>query len=109
MLLIKDPSYNCWTLPIGRWQVDDVSYEDAASRETWEIGGIKCKTTRSLGVISARHFGNMVCFFEATVENLETEWPEPGKGNRRWCTYAEAVHALQNEGLAALAKSTMKR
>lgn len=120
VLLIQSTRHDTWVLPKGGWEMDEATAQDAACREAWEEAGIICKVTYDLGCIEEKRSPSQMTkeapraiyhFFEATVDKLENEWPESHKRNRKWCTYAEAAHALKDrpELLAALNKSTMHR
>ncbi|KAK6359367.1 hypothetical protein TWF696_000528 [Orbilia brochopaga] len=104
---------NCWVLPKGGWETDEGDAETAAQREAWEEAGITGKITKSLGKIrDNRSTANAVfLFFEMTVEEELSEWPEMKKRKRKWVTYKEASEKFgtRSEMLDALDRSSIKR
>lgn len=100
--------------------MDEKTAEDAACREAWEEAGIVCKIQRDLGKIPDRrgpeeltaHAPRAVFqFFEVMVEKEEAKWPEMGKRDRKWMSYAEANQALaaRPELQEALNRSSIAR
>ncbi|KAJ6260218.1 Diphosphoinositol polyphosphate phosphohydrolase aps1 [Drechslerella dactyloides] len=104
---------NCWVLPKGGWETDESEAETAAQREAWEEAGITGKVTKFLGKIrDNRSSANAVfLFFEMTVEEELSEWPEMKKRKRKWVSYKEAAEKFgsRSEMLDALDRSCIKR
>ena len=120
VLLVQSTRRGGWVLPKGGWEVDEPTAQEAACREAWEEGGIIAKVTYDLGVIPDKRKTDQLTssapkalyhFFEATVERMETKWPEMHKRQRTWMTFKQAEQALAErpELLEALKKCTMHR
>jgi diphosphoinositol-polyphosphate diphosphatase len=120
VLLIQSTRRGGWVLPKGGWETDEATAQDAACREAWEEAGVVVRVTADLGTIpeyrKAHQFTSQAPkaayhFFEATVERLETQWPEMHKRSRQWMTFAQAQQALSErpELLDALQRCTMSR
>ncbi|KAF4125894.1 diphosphoinositol-polyphosphate diphosphatase [Geosmithia morbida] len=116
VLLIQSTRRKGWVLPKGGWETDETC-EGAATREAWEEGGITIKIDYTLDEIEekrppksskerARYY-----FYQATVLEEFSEWPERHKRERKWFTYSEAVQALESrpELQEALERSTLNR
>ncbi|KAF3933332.1 hypothetical protein ABW19_dt0202318 [Dactylella cylindrospora] len=104
---------NCWVLPKGGWETDEATAEVAAQREAWEEAGITGKVTKSLGKIrdnrsSARA---IYIFYEMTVEEELSDWPEKSKRKRKWVTYKEATEKFgsRSEMKDALDRSSISK
>lgn len=119
VLLIQSTRRAAWVLPKGGWETDEECIE-AAEREAWEEAGIVCKIDYDLGTISETRAPKQISkdapralyqFYEATVVEEKSEWPERHKRSRKWFSYAEAIEALQPrpELAEALKRSTVKR
>ncbi|KAI2631715.1 NUDIX domain-containing protein [Xylaria nigripes] len=119
VLLIQSTRRKGWVLPKGGWELDEECV-DAASREAWEEAGIVIEVKHDLGDIvdsrppkklSEEAPKALYRFYEATVTQEESEWPEGHKRERKWFTYSEAKAALSNrpELLQALEASTIHR
>ncbi|KAI9665668.1 MAG: hypothetical protein M1821_003602 [Bathelium mastoideum] len=119
VLLIGSSRRGDWVLPKGGWELDEATAQDAAVREAWEEGGLICRITYDLGMISEQRQPEQITteapraayhFFEAIVEKLEDRWPEMHR-RRQWMTFAQAEVALRDrpELLDALRRSTMRR
>ncbi|TGO33128.1 hypothetical protein BHYA_0264g00010 [Botrytis hyacinthi] len=119
VLLIQSTRRNAWVLPKGGWETDEECIQ-AAQREAWEEAGIVCTVDYDLGQITETRTAKQISknapkalyqFFQVTVTSEETEWPERHKRNRKWATYSEAKHDLQErpELLQALERCTIQR
>lgn len=119
VLLVQSTHRNDWVLPKGGWESDEECTE-AAEREAWEEAGIICKIDYDLGQISDMRTAKQLSkdapraiyqFYEATVTEERSDWPERHKRNRKWMTYADAAEALKSrpELAEALKRSTVKR
>lgn len=120
VLLIQSTRRNGWVLPKGGWELDEPTASAAACREAWEEAGILCKVERDLGHIADTRPTGAVTktapkasyhFFEATVTEERSEWPEKHKRTRQWYGYTQAVQLLHSrpELLEALRRSSVKR
>jgi len=120
VLLIQSTRRNGWVLPKGGWELDEATASAAACREAWEEAGIICKVERDLGHIAdnrptsalTRHSPKASYqFFEASVTEEKSEWPEKHKRDRQWFVYTQAVQVLTKrpELLEALKRSSIKR
>lgn len=120
VLLIQSSSRNGWVLPKGGWELDEPTAAAAACREAWEEGGIICKVDRDLGQIPDTRPTSAVTknapkanyqFFEVTVTEEKSNWPEKHKRSRQWYTFAQAAQLLAQrpELLEALKRSSLKR
>ncbi|KAK5045883.1 hypothetical protein LTR84_008669 [Exophiala bonariae] len=120
VLLIQSTQRSGWVLPKGGWELDEPTASAAACREAWEEAGILCKVERDLGHIpDTRPTGTVTKkapkasyhFFEATVTEERSEWPEKYKRTRQWYVYSQAVQLLHSrpELLEALRRSSVKR
>jgi diphosphoinositol-polyphosphate diphosphatase len=114
VLMVQTNSGAGWVLPKGGWETDEDSQE-AACREAWEEGGVVCTINYALGTFTERRSDSSVkaeySMFEATVDRLESQWPEMHKRQRTWMSFEQAELALQNraELLEALRRSSMNR
>ncbi|EWC47578.1 hypothetical protein DRE_03198 [Drechslerella stenobrocha 248] len=102
----------CWVLPKGGWETDEEKAETAAQREAWEEAGITGKVTKQLGQIRDNRSTNaMYIFFEMSVEEELSEWPEMKKRKRKWASYKEAAEKFgsRSEMMDALERSSIKR
>jgi len=119
VLLIQSTRRNEWVLPKGGWESDEDCTE-AAQREAWEEAGITCNIDYDLGQISEARTAKQISkgapkaiyqFYEATVTEELSEWPEKHKRNRKWMTFIDAAEALKArpELAEALKRSTVKR
>lgn len=104
-----------WVLPKGGWETDETEVE-AATREAWEEAGIMININYDLGEIpetrAPKKGSSVKCvyrFYEATVSQECSDWPEADKRERRWMTYAEAKKELKDrpELREALERSTI--
>jgi len=120
VMLIQSTRRNGWVLPKGGWETDEPTAQDAAQREAWEEAGILCEVNYDLGKILDYRKPNQLSptapqaeyhFFEATVTEQKTQWPEMHKRQRTWMTYKQAAAALAErpELLEALTRSTMHK
>ena len=107
-------------LPKGGWETDEATAEDAAKREAWEEAGVIVTINRDLGYIyDYRKPDEMTTyapkakyqFYEASVEEEKSEWPEQKKRDRKWMRYTEAKEALKDrpELLEVLEKSSIQK
>lgn len=107
-------------LPKGGWETDEITAEDAAKREAWEEAGVIVSIDRDLGYIyDHRKPDEMTThapkakyqFFEVSIEEEKSEWPEQEKRDRKWMNYAGAKEALKDrpELLAALERSSIQK
>ncbi|CDK26298.1 unnamed protein product [Kuraishia capsulata CBS 1993] len=114
IMITSSKHTNRWILPKGGVEKDEITdYSKAAERETWEEAGVLGVVTRELMVVHDFRFkgkkkglnvdtiidGESIPksefhFYEMTVEELATSWPEGNNRSRRWCTYSEAKHEL---------------
>ncbi|KAI5956206.1 hypothetical protein KGF54_000681 [Candida jiufengensis] len=107
---------NKWILPKGGNEKDESTLETAV-RETWEEAGVEGIVIKKLPVVLDSRgskapvikgdFDKVVPksefhFFELQVDQLNTEWPEMKKRERRWCTYSEAKHELKKSNRSEL-------
>jgi len=120
VLLIQSTRRNGWVLPKGGWELDEATASAAACREAWEEAGIICKVERDLGHIADTRPTSAVTkhapkasyhFFEATVTEERSDWPEKHKRSRQWYAYTQAVQLLnaRPELLEALRRSSVKK
>ncbi|EXJ90833.1 hypothetical protein A1O1_03938 [Capronia coronata CBS 617.96] len=120
VLLIQSTHRNGWVLPKGGWELDEATASAAACREAWEEAGIICQVEKDLGHIPDTRPTTAVTknapkasyhFFEATVTEERTEWPEKHKRTRQWYAYAQAAQLLNSrpELLEALRRSSVKK
>ncbi|KAF1989083.1 hypothetical protein K402DRAFT_327504 [Aulographum hederae CBS 113979] len=120
VLLIQSTRRGGWVLPKGGWETDEATAQDAAVREAWEEAGIICRVTYDLGEIPEYRKASQLSatapkakyhFYEATVERMESQWPEAHKRSRQWFNYKDASVALADrpELLEALNRCTMHR
>ncbi|KEF57865.1 uncharacterized protein A1O9_05786 [Exophiala aquamarina CBS 119918] len=120
VLLIQSTRRSGWVLPKGGWELDEPTASAAACREAWEEAGILCKVERDLGhILDTRPTGALsknapkasYHFFEATVTEERSEWPEKHKRTRQWYAYSQAVQLLHSrpELLEALRRSSVKK
>lgn len=120
VLLIQSSNRKNWVLPKGGWELDEATAAAAAVREAWEEGGIICKVDKDLGMIADLRTNGALTksapkakyqFFEVTVTEERSVWPEQHKRTRAWYTYAQAVQLLAQrpELLEALKRSSLKR
>ncbi|EIM23112.1 hypothetical protein WALSEDRAFT_63135 [Wallemia mellicola CBS 633.66] len=105
-----------WVLPKGGYELSDVRLETAASREAFEEAGvigqvrnlvlsiddkrpIKTLTDNDPFIPRARYH-----FFEISVDELSTQWPESNERDRCWCSFGEALNRVswRDEQRAAL-------
>lgn len=118
VLLIQSARRGGWVLPKGGWELDEATAAEAARREAWEEAGVICRIERELGYIADRREPSQLSkhapkaayqFFEATVTEQRSQWPEMNKRTRRWVAYAEAAVALtaRPELLEALQRSSI--
>jgi len=119
VLLIQSVRRGGWVLPKGGWEKDE-TVAAAACREAWEEAGIICKVEKELGYIPDTRPTSQLTqhapkasyqFFECSVTEERTQWPEMHKRARQWVVYAQAVQALtpRPELLEALKRSSIKR
>ncbi|TIA88456.1 hypothetical protein E3P99_02572 [Wallemia hederae] len=95
-----------WVLPKGGYELSDVRLETAASREAFEEAGvigqvrnlilsiddkrpIKTLTESDPFIPRARYH-----FFEISVEELGSTWPESGERDRCWFSLSDALHRV---------------
>ncbi|OBT52632.1 hypothetical protein VE04_07169 [Pseudogymnoascus sp. 24MN13] len=108
-----------WVLPKGGWETDEARVE-AAQREAWEAAGIVCKVDYDLGKITETRTAKQISknapkalyqFYEATVTEEKSVWPESHKRSRKWFSYPDALEALKPrpELDEAVKRSTVKR
>ena len=120
LLISATRKVNAWVLPKGVWELDEATEQDAAKREAWEEAGIIVQISRDLGNIEEKRTTEQLTdeapraayrFFEATVDRLETEWPEMKKRNRKWMSYKDAKAALNErpELLDALERCSINK
>lgn len=120
VLLIQSTHRNGWVLPKGGWELDEATASAAACREAWEEAGIICKVEKDLGHIPDTRPTTAVTkhapkasyhFFEATVMEERSDWPEKHKRTRQWYAYAQAAQLLHSrpELLEALKRSSLKK
>jgi len=120
VLLIQSSSGKSWVLPKGGWELDEATAADAAKREAWEEGGIICQIEKDLNMIPDLRPTSALTknapkasyqFFEATVTEEKSNWPEKHKRTRQWYTFAQAAQLLAQrpELLEALKRSSLKR
>lgn len=120
VLLIQSSRGKNWVLPKGGWELDEATAAAAAEREAWEEGGIICNNLKDLGMIADIRPTNAVTknapkasyqFFEATVTEERSSWPEAHKRTRAWYTFSQASQLLINrpELLEALKRSSIRR
>lgn len=120
VLVITAQRRKGWVLPKGGWETDEATQSDAAKREAWEEAGLIVQIVRDLGDIGEmrdpKDFTLEVPkqsyrFFEAVVEKMESTYPEMGKRNREWMTFAQAHAALKGrpELQEALSRSSIVR
>jgi len=120
VLLIQSSRRNGWVLPKGGWELDESSAAVAATREAWEEAGILCKIIKDLGHIADTRPTSAVTknapkasyhFFEATVTEEKTDWPEKAKRSRQWYSNSQAIQLLNGrpELLEALKRSSLKK
>ncbi|KAK5087401.1 hypothetical protein LTR70_000274 [Exophiala xenobiotica] len=120
VLLIQSSSGKSWVLPKGGWELDEATAADAAKREAWEEGGIICQIEKDLNMIPDPRPTSALTknapkasyqFFEATVTEEKSNWPEKHKRTRQWYTFAQAAQLLAQrpELLEALKRSSLKR
>lgn len=120
VLLIQSSNRNTWVLPKGGWELDEETASAAACREAWEEGGIICRVDKDLGMIADMRMNGALTksgpkasyqFFEVTVTEEKTNWPERHKRKRAWYTYGQATQLLATrpELLEALKRSSLKR
>lgn len=119
VLLIQSVRRGGWVLPKGGWEKDETA-QAAACREAWEEAGIICKVEKDLGKIADTRPPSQLTpnapkasyqFWECTVTEEKTQWPEMHKRARQWVSFAQASQALTSrpELLEALKRSSMKR
>ena len=120
VLLIQSTRRNGWVLPKGGWELDEPTASTAAQREAWEEAGIIVKIDKDLGHIDDTRPTTALTknapkasyqFFEATVTEEKSEWPEKHKRNRQWYSYAQAIQIMEqrSELLEALKRSSIKK
>jgi len=120
VLLIQSVRRGGWVLPKGGWELDEATPQTAACREAWEEAGIICRVDKDLGhipdtrppsQITAQAPRSSYQFFECTVTEEKTDWPEKSKRARQWVTFVQAAQALaiRPELLEALKRSSIKR
>jgi diphosphoinositol-polyphosphate diphosphatase len=120
VLLIQSTTGNKWILPKGGWESDEECIIEAAEREAWEEAGIICQIEDDLGQITDTRTAEQVSevapkalyrFYEATVTEERSDWPEKHKRDRKWVSYADAAEALKSrpELAEALKRSSIKR
>ena len=120
VLLIHSTRRTAWVLPKGGWELDEATASAAACREAWEEAGIICKVEKDLGQIADKRPTTAMTkhapkahyhFFEATVTEEKSDWPEKHKRTRQWFVYSQAVQVLaaRPELLEALKRSSIKR
>lgn len=120
VLLIQSSGGKNWVLPKGGWELDEATADQAAKREAWEEGGIICQIERDLKMIPDLRPASALStsapkasyqFFEATVTEERTNWPEKHKRTRQWYTFSQAAQLLapRPELLEALKRSSLKR
>lgn len=117
--MVRSASSGGWTLPKGRWRLDEKTAEQAARRNAWELAGIVCYVSKDLGLIPDMRPALLKSmspkasyqFFEVALEREESEWPEMHKRQRVWVGYAKAALALANlpELSEALNRSSLRR
>lgn len=119
VLLIQSTRRKEWVLPKGGWESDE-DCEEAAQREAWEEAGITCNIEYDLGQIADTRTAKQISkdapkavyqFYEATVTEELSDWPEKHKRIRKWMTFVDATEALKSrpELAEALKRSTVKR
>jgi len=120
VLLIQSVRRTGWVLPKGGWELDEATASAAACRESWEEAGIICHVEKDLGKIDDKRPSKYLTsdapraiyhFFECTVTEEKSQWPEMNKRSRQWVTYAQAAQALtpRPELLEALNRSSIRR
>ncbi|KFY82001.1 hypothetical protein V500_10910 [Pseudogymnoascus sp. VKM F-4518 (FW-2643)] len=116
ILLIQSTRRAEWVLPKGGWETDEECIE-AAEREAWEEAGIVCKVDYDLGKITETRTAKQISknapkalyqFYEATVTEEKSVWPESHKRSRKWFSYPDALEALKPrpELVEAIKRST---
>ena len=120
VLLVQSSSRKGWVLPKGGWEKDEKTASAAAAREAWEEAGIIVRVEKDLGyILDTRPTGAVTKnapkasyqFFEGTVTEERSDWPEKHKRERRWYTYTQAKQllAMRPELTEALVRSSVKR
>ncbi|KAI5958728.1 uncharacterized protein KGF55_005726 [Candida pseudojiufengensis] len=108
-----------WILPKGGNEKDESELETAV-RETWEEAGVEGIIIKKLPVVLDSRgskapiikgdFNKIIPksefhFFELQVDQLNMNWPEMKKRDRRWCTYSEAKHELKKSNRIELVEA----
>jgi diphosphoinositol-polyphosphate diphosphatase len=119
VLLIQSTAGNEWIFPKGGWESDE-ECTDAAEREAWEEAGIICQIDHDLGYIADTRTAEQISevapkmlyrFYEATVTEEKSDWPEKHRRDRKWVSFADAAETLKSrpELVEALTCSSIKQ
>lgn len=131
LMITSSKHKNRWILPKGGVEKDEPDFSVAAQRETWEEAGCVGKIIQKLEVVedmrpskewknvSKEDFEKLVGndikpdqiprsefhFYELEIEELQDEFPESHKRQRRLCSFQEAKECLINAKRLELVKA----
>lgn len=109
ILLITSRESKRWVIPKG-WPMEGRTDYNAAKQEAFEEAGVKGRIGKmELGhYLYAKRLNSgalgtcRTVVYPLAVEKMLASWPEKKERFRSWFDFEEAVHVLNDEGLAAI-------
>lgn len=116
VLLVTSRESRRWVIPKG-WPMKGRKPYEAAAREAYEEAGLVGQIgKRPLGFYlyekRLKNRGSVLCqvkVFPLEVRKQLSRWPEQHQRELRWFSPADAAEAVNEPGLAAIIRATLKR